>query len=132
MCAELEKSEEGRECLARKQARVDATLQRMGEKDVTMKQDITARSGASSSSASTGPARDTESRPSRKRAANFQTEDFEDNEQLDADESAASLPQAEGEPSDGRMFKGIWEHVESVMHQQRFGNRRKYGHHDSE
>ena len=69
---------------------------RMGEEDVTMKQDITATSGASSSSASRGPAMDTESRPSRKRAADVQTEDLEDNEQLDANESAASLPQAEG------------------------------------
>ena len=119
MRAELEKSEEGREYLAREQARVDARKQeqssssshkravseewdrppekfwRMGEEDVTMKQDITATSGASSSSASRGPAMDTESRPSRKRAADVQTEDLEDNEQLDADESAASLPQAE-------------------------------------
>ena len=42
---------------------------RMGEEDVTMRQDITATSGSSSSSASRGPAMDTESRPSRKRAA---------------------------------------------------------------
>ena len=112
MRAELEKSEEGREYLAREQARVDARKQepsssshkravsekfwRMGEENVTMKQDITATSGASSSSASRGPAMDTESRPSRKRAADVQTEDLEDNEQLDANESAASLPQAEG------------------------------------
>ena len=117
--AELEKSEEGREYLAKEQARVDARKQeqpsssshkravseewdrppekfwRMGEEDVTMKQDITATSGASSSSASRGPAMDTESRPSRKRAADVQREDLEDNEQLDANESAASLPQAE-------------------------------------
>ena len=110
MRAELEQSEEGREYLAREQARVDARKQeqpsssshkravseewdrppekfwRMGEEDVTMKQDITAASGASSSSASRGPALDTESRPSRKRAADVQTEDLEDNEQLDADE----------------------------------------------
>ena len=80
MRTELEKSEEGREYLAREQARVDARKQeqpsssshkravseewdrppekfwRMGEEDVTMKQDITATSGASSSSASRGPA----------------------------------------------------------------------------
>ena len=111
MRAELEKSEEGRECIARKQARVDARKQeqpsssshkrvvseewdhppekfwRMGEEDVTMKQDITHSSGASSSSASRGPAMDTESRPSRKRAADVQTEDLEDNEQLDANEN---------------------------------------------
>ena len=108
-----------RDILAREQARVDARKQeqssssshkravseewdrppekfwRMGEEDVTMKQDITATSGASSSSASRGPAMDTESRPPRKRAAHVQTEDLEDNEQLDANESAASLPQAE-------------------------------------
>ena len=120
MRAELVKSEEGREYLAREQARVDARKQeqpsssshkravseewdrppekfwRMGEEDVTMRQDITATSGASSSSASRGAAMDTESRLSRKRAADVQTEDLEDNEQLDADESAASLPQAEG------------------------------------
>ena len=134
MRAELEKSEEGREHLAREQARVDARKQeqssssshkravseewdrppekfwRMGEQDVTMKQDITATSGASSSSASRGPAMGTESRPSRKRAADVQTEDLEDDEQWDADESAASLPQAEGESSDERMFIGNWEH----------------------
>ena len=75
MRAELEKSEEGREHFAREQARVDARKQehssssshkravseewdrppekfwRMDEEDVTMKQDITATSGASSSSA---------------------------------------------------------------------------------
>ena len=45
---------------------------RMGEEDVTMKQDITATGGASSSSASRGPAMDTESRPSRKRVADIQ------------------------------------------------------------
>ena len=49
---------------------------RMGEEDVTMKQDITATSGASSSSASREPAIDTEIRPSRTRAADAQTEDF--------------------------------------------------------
>ena len=120
MRAELEKSEEEREYLATEQARVDAWKQeqpsssshkravseewdrspekfwRMGEEDVTMRQDITATSGASSSSASRGPAMDTESRPSRKRAADVQTEDLEDNVQLDANESAASLPQAGG------------------------------------
>ena len=130
MRAELEKSEEGREYLAREQARVDARKQeqpssssdkravseewdrppekfwRMGEEDVTMKQDITATSGASSSSASTGPAMDSESGPSRKRAADVQKEDLGDNEQLDANERAASLPQAEEESSDGRMFIG--------------------------
>ena len=74
----------------------------MGEEDVTMKQDITATSGASSSSASRGPAMDTESRRSRKRSADVQTEDLEDNEQLDANENAASLPQAEGESTDGK------------------------------
>ena len=62
---------------------------------------------------------DTESRPSRKRAADVQTEDLEDNEQLDADESAASLPQAERKSSDERMFIGNWEHIESETHNQR-------------
>ena len=38
-----------------------------------------------------------ESRPSRKRVADVQTEDLEDNEQMDASESAASLPLAEEE-----------------------------------
>ena len=51
---------------------------RMSEEDVTMRQDITATRGASSSSASRGPAMDTESRPSRKRAADVQTEDLEE------------------------------------------------------
>ena len=60
----------------------------------------------------------TESRPSRKRAADVQTEELEDNEQLDADESAASLPQAEGKSSDDRIFIGNWEHVESETHNQ--------------
>ena len=69
-----------------------------------MKQDITATSGASSSSACRGPAMDIESRPSRKRAADVQTEDLEDNEQL--------------ESSDGRMFIGSWEHVGSETHNQ--------------
>ena len=82
-----EKSEEGREYFAREQARVDARKKeqsssssnkrvvseewdrlpekfwRMGEEDVTIKQDITATSGVSSSSASSasrGPAMDTE------------------------------------------------------------------------
>ena len=114
MRAELEKSEEGREYLAKEQARVDARKQeqpsssthkravseewdrppekfwRMSEEDVTMEQDITATSG------SRGPAMDTESRPSRKRAADVQTEDLEDKEQLDANESAASLPTSRG------------------------------------
>ena len=100
MNAELEKSEEGREYLAREQARVDARKQaqstasshkravseewdhppekfwRMGEEDVTMKQDITATSGAPSSSATRGPAMDIESQPSRKRVADVQTEDL--------------------------------------------------------
>ena len=84
-----------------------------------MKQDITAASGASSSNASRGPAMGTESRPSKKRAADVQTEDVEDNEQLDADESAASLPQAEVESSDERMFIGNSEDVESETHNQR-------------
>ena len=141
MRAELEKSQEGREYLAREQARVDARKQeqpsssshkravseewdrppekfwRMGEEDVTMEQDITATSG------SRGLAMDTESRPSRKRAANVQMEGLEDNEQLDANENAASLPQAEGESSDGRMFIGNWEHVESETHNQRLGDK---------
>ena len=144
MRAELEKTEEGREYFAREQARVEARKQeqpssssqkrvvsvewdrppekfwRMSEEDVTMKQDITATSGASSFSASRGPAMDSESRPSRKRAADVQTEDLEDNEQLDANENAAPLPQAE-ESSDGRMFIGNWEHVESETHKQRLG-----------
>ena len=121
MRAELENSEQGREYLAREQARVDARKQeqpsssghkravseewdrppekfwRVGEEDVTMRQDITATSGASPSSASRGPAMDTESRPSSKRAADVQTEYLEDKEQMDANESAPSLPQAEGE-----------------------------------
>ena len=65
---------------------------------------------------------DTVSRPSRKRAADVQTEDLEDSEQLDANESAASPLQAEGESSDGRMFIGNWEHVESETHNHRLGN----------
>ena len=147
MRAELEKSEEGREYLAKEQACLDARKQeqpsssthyravseewdrppekfwRMGEEDVTMRQDITATSGASSSSASRGATMDTESRPSRKRAADVQTEDLEDNEQLDANESAPSLPQADGESSDGRMFIGNWEHVESETHNHRLGDK---------
>ena len=148
MRAELEKSEEGREYLAREQARVDArkqeqssssshkravseaenrppekVLQRMGEEDATMRQDITATSGASSSSARRGPAMDIESRPSRKRAADVRTESLEDNEQTDANESAASLSQAEEESSDGRMFIGKWEHVESETHNQHLENK---------
>ena len=148
MRAELEKSAEGRDYLAREQALVDARKQeqpyssshkravseewdrppekfwRMGEQDVTMRQDITATSGASSSSASRGPAMDTESRPSRKRAADVQTGDLEDNQQLDTNESAASLPQADGESSDGRMFIGNWEHFESETHNQRLGDKK--------
>ena len=62
----------------------------------------------------------TESRPSRKRAADVQTEDLDDNEQLDADESAASLPE---ESSDERMFIGNWEHVQSETHKQRLEDR---------
>ena len=61
-----------------------------------MRQDVTATSGASSSSASRGPAMDIESQQSRKQAADGQTEDLEDNEQMDANESAEHLPQAEG------------------------------------
>ena len=126
---------------AREQARVDARKQaqsstsshkravseewdrppekfwRMGEEDATMKQDITATSGASSS-ASRGPAMDIESQPSRKRAADVQTEDLEDNEQMGANGSAASLRQAEGESADGRMFIGNCEHDESETHNQ--------------
>ena len=59
-------------------------------------------------------------RPSRKRVADVQTEDLEDNEQVDANESAASLPQAEGEFSDGRIFIGNWKHDESETHNQHF------------
>ena len=44
---------------------------------------------------------DIESRPSRKQIADVQTCDLEDNEQMDAKESAASFPQAEAESSDG-------------------------------
>ena len=129
MRAELEKSEEGRENLARKQARVHARKQeqssshkravseewdrppekcwRKGEEDVTMRRDVTAISDASSSDVvSRGPAMDIESRPSRKRVADVQTEDLEDNEQMDANESAALPPQAEGESSDGSTFIG--------------------------
>ena len=95
----------------------------MGEEDETIRQDITATRGAPSSSASRGHAMDTESRPSRKRAADVQTEDLEDKEQLGADESAASLPQAEEESSDERMFIGNWEHVESETHNQRLGGK---------
>ena len=50
---------------------------------------------------------DIDSQPSRKRAADVQTEELEDGEQMtltevDANESTLSLPQAEGESSDGR------------------------------
>ena len=78
----------------------------------------------------------------RKRAADVQAEDLEDHEQIYANENAMSLPQAEGESSDGRMLTGNWEHVESETHNQRLGDkvagdekpgpRRKYGHHDIE
>ena len=88
----------------------------MGEEDVTLRQDIAATSGASSSDVSRGPAMDIESRPSRRRFADVQTEDPEDNEEMDANESAASLPHAEGESFDGRKFIGNWEHVESETH----------------
>ena len=37
---------------------------------------------------------------------------------MDANENVASLPQAEGESSDGRLFIGNWEHDESEMHHQ--------------
>ena len=149
MRAELEKSEEGREYLAREIRHVwmqketgaifyvkpqtccvrrmgsppEKMLRRMGEEDVTLRQDITASSGASSSRASTGPAMDVESRRSRKRVADVQTEDLENNEQTGANESAAPLPQAEEESSDGRMFIGNWEHVESETHKQRLGDK---------
>ena len=83
-------------------------LRRIDEEDVTMRQDITRPSGASSSSASRGPAMDAESRPSRKRVADVHTEDLEDNEQMDANESTPTFPQAEGESSDGRKFSGNW------------------------
>ena len=79
------------------------------KRDVTLRRGITATSGAPSSSASRGHAMDAESRPSRKRVADVRTEDLEDNEQLVTDESAASLPQVEGESSDERMFIGNWE-----------------------
>ena len=67
------------------------------------------------------PAMDIESQPSSKRAADVQTEDLEDNEQMDANESAEHLPQAEGESSDGRMFIGNWEHDESETQKTAFG-----------
>ena len=62
--------------------------------------------------------------PKVKRAADVQTEDLEDHEQLDANENAASLPQAEEDSSDGRMFIGNWEHVESETHKQRVGDKK--------
>ena len=83
-----------------------------------MTQDVTATSGASSSSASRGPSMDTDSQPSRKRAADVQTEDLEDREQMDANESAEHLPQAEEGSSDGRMFISNWEHDESETQNQ--------------
>ena len=43
---------------------------------------------------------------------------------MDANEkNAASLPQAEGKSSDGRMLIGNWEHVESETHNQRLGDK---------
>ena len=118
MRTELEKSEEGRDYLAKEEARVDARKQeqssshkravseewdrppnkfwQMGEEDVTMRQDITATNDASSSSTSRGPAMDIESRPSRKRAADVQTEDPEGNEQMDANESTSPFPTSGG------------------------------------
>ena len=39
---------------------------------------------------------------------------------MDSNESAALLPQAEGDSSDGRMFSGNWEHVGSETHNQNF------------
>ena len=116
MRAEIGKSEERSEYLAREQTCVDATkhaqsstsshkravseewdrppkkvYQQKDEEDVTMRQDITALS----SSASRGPAIDVERRTSRKRVADVQTEDLEDNEQMDANESTLPFPQAE-------------------------------------
>ena len=93
-------------CQRKEISSTEKVLVRIYEEEVAMRQDITATSGASSSSASREPAMDIESRPSRKRAADVQTEDLQDNEQLDANERAASLPQAEEESSDGRMFIG--------------------------
>ena len=145
MRAELEKSEEGREYLAREQARVDARKQeqssssshkravseewdrppekfwRMGEEDVTMKQDITATSGASSSSASRGPGHKVD-RPGNEPQMSKQ-KIWRITSNWIANESAASLPQAEGESSDGRMFIGNWEHVESETHNKRLEDR---------
>ena len=42
---------------------------------------------------------------------------------MDANENAASLPQAEGDSSDGRIFIGNGEHVESETHNQRLGDK---------
>ena len=42
----------------------------------------------------------------KKRVADFQTEDLKKNEQMDANESAASLSRAEDESSAGRVFIG--------------------------
>ena len=53
---------------------------------------------------------DIESLPSRKRVADVQTEDLEDNEHMDANECTSPFPQAEEESSDGRTFIGNWEH----------------------
>ena len=85
---------------------------------MTIRQDITATSGASSSDVSRGLAMDIESRLSRKQVADVQTEDLEDNEHMDANESAASPPQAEGKSSDERMFIGNWKLGESEAHNQ--------------
>ena len=68
---------------------------------------------------------DVDSQPSRKRAADLQTEDLEDGEQtaltkVDANESTLSLPKAEGESSDGRTFSCSWEHIVFEMHNQRW------------
>ena len=162
--AVITQSEEGREYLAREQARVDARKQeqssssshkravsdewdrtpekfwRMGEEDVTTRRDVTATNAASSSDVSRGPAMDIKSRRSRKRVADVQSEDLEDNEQMDA-KKVHRHPQGKGESLDGRMFIGNWEHGESETHNQRLedkscrrwipGLRRKYGHHDS-
>ena len=85
-----------------------------------MRQDVTATRGASR-----GPATDIESQQSRKRAA----DDLEDNERMDANESAAPFPQAEEESSDGRMFIGNWEHDESETHNQHLEDKVAGGEH---
>ena len=83
-----------------------------------MRRDDTATSGASSSDVSRGPAMDIESRPSRHRVADVQTDDLEDNRQVDVNESAASPAQVEGDSLNGRMFIGNWEHDESETRNQ--------------